>query len=192
MAGRDMLEQLPQRLRDSPETEAVSEAMAEQTQELLEAFLALPMEFYAHIAGEAGLRAWERLTGLQPAAGATLEERRANLVSQLCAGGTTNAALIASMARAMTGYEAEVTENFGAYTFSLRFYGDEDKFIQIDTQQLHQAVELVKPAHLEFVIEPITWADLEAAELTWAGLEAQFPSWAALEGSLFCHKRAAS
>ena len=92
----------------------------------------------------------------------------------------------------MTGFEAEVTENFGAYTFSLRFYGDEDKFIQIDTQRLRQAVELVKPAHLEFIIEPITWADIEAAELTWAGLEAQFPSWAALEGSLFCHKRAAS
>ena len=189
---RNMLEQLPQRLRDSPETEAVSEAMAEQTQELLEAFLALHLEFYAHTAGEAGLRAWEALTGLQPAAGATLEERRAAVVAQLCAGGTTNAALIASMARAMTGYEAEVTENFGAYTFSLRFYGDEDKFIQIDTQRLRQAVELIKPAHLEFIIEPITWADIEAAGLTWAGLEAQFPSWAALEGSFFCHKRTAS
>ena len=188
MAGRDMLEQLPQRLRDSPETEAVSEAMAEQTQELLEAFLALPVEFYAHTAGEAGLRAWERLTGLQPAVGATLEERRAAVVAQLCAGGTTNAALIASIARAITGYEAE---NFGAYTFSLRFFGDEDKFIQIDAGQLRQAVELVKPAHLELVIGSVTWADIEAAELTWEKLEAQFPSWAALEGSLFCHKRAA-
>ena len=191
MAGRDMLEQLPQRLRDSPETEAVSEAMAGQTQELLEAFLALRTEFYAHTAGEAGLRAWEELTGLRPAAGAALEERRAAVVAQLCAGGTTNAALIASMARAMTGYEAEVTENFGDYTFSLRFYGEEDKFIQIDTQRLRQAVELIKPAHLEFIIEPITWADIEAAGLTWVGLEAQFPSWAALEGSLFCHRRAA-
>lgn len=190
--NRDMLEQLPQRLRDSPETEAVSEAMAEQTRELLEAFLALSAEFYAHTAGEAGLRAWEALTGLQPAAGATLEERRAAVVSQLCAGGTTNAALIASIARAITGYEAEVTENFGAYTFSLRFFGDEDKFIQIDAGQLRQAVELVKPAHLELVIGSVTWADIEAAELTWEKLEAQFPSWAALESSLYCRKRAAS
>ena len=43
-----------------------------------------------------------------------------------------------------------------------------------------RTVEEVKPAHLRFVIEAITWADIEAAEMTWAMLEEQFDSWAAL------------
>ena len=192
MEPRDKLERLPKRLLDSPYTAGVSDPMADLSQELLEGARRLYLEYYAHTATQDGLTEWERLTGRTPAPGATLEERRQAVVAQLCAGGTANAALIESMARALTGYDVTVTENFSEYTFSLRFYGDEDKFIQIDTQRLRQAVELVKPAHLEFIIEPITWADIEAAELTWAGLEAQFPSWAALEGSLFCHKRAAS
>ena len=42
-------------------------------------------------------------------------------------------------------------------------------------------------AHLQFIIEPITWADLESAGLTWEQLEEQFDSWLELESSFFCH-----
>ena len=51
-----------------------------------------------------------------------------------------------------------------------------------------RTVEEIKPAHLRFVIEAITWADIEAAEMTWAMLEEQFDSWAALESAFYCHK----
>lgn len=107
-------------------------------------------------------------------------------MAQLCAGGTANAALIESMARALTGYGAKVTENFAEYTFSLRFYGEQAGFIRINAQQLRDAVELIKPAHLEFIISPITWGDLEAAGLTWAEMEAQFPTWGDIEAAFFC------
>ena len=109
------------------------------------------------------------------------------MVAQLCAGGTANAALIESMARAITGYEAKVTEHFSEYTFSLRFYGDQAGFINVDAQMLRDSVELVKPAHLKFIISPITWGDLEAAGLTWADMEAQFPTWGAIDAAFYCY-----
>ena len=82
-----------------------------------------------------------------------------------------------------------VTENFAEYTFSLRFFGDQAGFIRIDAKLLRESVELVKPAHLEFIINPITWGDLESAGLTWAEMEAQFKTWGDIEMAFFCHVR---
>ena len=120
--------------------------------------------------------------------GQTLEQRRSEVIAKLCSTGTTTAEMIRAMAEALTGYSAGVTENFGEYSFSLRFYGKQAGFINIDADLLMRTVEEIKPAHLRFVIEPITWGDLEDAELTWAQLEAQFESWAALESAFYCHQ----
>ena len=101
MESYDMLERLPKRLRDSPYTAGVSDPMAGLSRELLEQARGLYLEYYAHTATEAGLEEWERLTGLTPAPAASLADRRQAVVAQLCAGGTANAALIESMARAL-------------------------------------------------------------------------------------------
>ena len=134
------LEELPARLRASPYTEGVSSSMSEVAQELLDLAREFWKQFYVPTATDS-LVEFERLYGVTPAAGATTEERRAAVTTKMCAAGTANAALIESMAKALTGYDCKVTENFSDYTFSLRFYGEEDKFIQIDTQRLRQAVE---------------------------------------------------
>ena len=177
---RIFTERLPERLRKDPATAVLSDVMADMAQELFLSVCALPREFSAATAGAVGLAEWERLCALTSKAGASLEDRRAAVMARLCAGGTANAALIESMARAMTGYGAKVTEHFAEYTFSLRFFGDSAGFMSLDVDQLREAVELLKPAHLEFIIEPITWADIHAAALTWEQLEEQFPSWQAL------------
>lgn len=182
---RRLTERLPARLLADPWTAGISEAMAAVGEALFEAACGLVLEFSAATATETGIAEWERLTGLTPARGATLEQRRSAVIAQLCAGGTTNAALVESMARAITGYDAKVTENFADYTFSLRFYGQTAGFIAVDDAALAAAVELVKPAHLRFVIQPVTWEDIEDAALTWAQLEETFDSWAELETSHF-------
>lgn len=186
---RDQLERLPRRLRDSPYTAGVSDPAAELSQELLEAARGLYLEFYVPTATGAGLEAWERLTGRTPAPGATLEERRQAVLSQLRAGGTATPERIRALAKALTGYDVEITEQFSAYTFFLRFYGDQPGLIQVDAKLLRDAVELVKPAHLKFVISPVTWGDLEEMGLTWAGMEARFPTWAAFEVQFYCHPK---
>lgn len=182
----EKLERLPQRLRDSPETEAVSSAMSEVSQALLDIARDFYKQFYVPTATWS-LPEFERLYGVDAPAGATVEERRTAIITKMCAAGTANAALVESMAKAITGYDCKVTENFSEYTFSLRFYGDKAGFISIDAAVLKNAVAVVAPAHLEFIIEPITWHDLETAGLTWAMLEEQFDSWMELESSFFCN-----
>ena len=181
------LEQLPGRLRKSPYTVGVSQPMTEVAMAYWQATLNVADQFFVPTATW-GLTEWERLVGITPAAGSSLESRRRDVIAKLCSTGTTNAEMIRSLVEALTGYGAKVTENFGEYSFSLRFFGETDGFINIDANLLMQTVEVIKPAHLRFVIEPITWADLEAAKMTWAMLEEQFESWAALESAFYCHK----
>ena len=185
--ARDQLERLPQRLLDSPYTAGISQPMADLSEELLEGARTLYKQFYAHTATEAGLAEWERLTGRTPAPDATLEERRQAVVAQLCIDGASTVALIESMAKALTGYDVEITEAFSEYTFSLRFYGKQAGFIQVDARLLRDAVEVVKPAHLRFEVAPITWGDLEAAGLTWGQMEEQFPTWSHFDLLFYCH-----
>lgn len=181
------LERLPNRLRASPYTVGVAEPMTELALEYREATIDLADQFFVPTATW-GLKEWERLVGLSPDSGQTLEQRRSEVIAKLCSTGTTTAEMIRAMAEALTGYSAGVTENFGEYSFSLRFYGEQAGFINIDADLLMRTVEEIKPAHLRFVIEPITWGDLEDAGLTWAQLEAQFESWAALESAFYCHQ----
>lgn len=190
-ADLNQLERLPNRLRKSPYTVGVSEPMTEVAMGYWQATLNVADQFFVPTATW-GLTEWERLVGISPAAGQTLAARRSAVIAKLCSTGTTNAAMIRALAEALTGYGARVTENFGAYSFSLRFVGETSGFIVIDTDLLIHTVEEIKPAHLRFVIEPITWADIEDAELTWERLETLFHSWIELESSFYCHKEVAN
>lgn len=181
------LERLPNRLRASPYTVGVAEPMTELAAAYKEATLDLADQFYVPTATW-GLAEWERLVGITPAANQTLEQRRSAVVAKLCSTGTTNAEMIRALAEALTGYGASVTENFSDYSFSLRFFGEDDGFISIDADLLMSTVEEIKPAHLRFIVEKIKWGDLETAGMTWADMEEQFPTWEDFDRAFFCHK----
>ena len=82
------LERLPNRLRKSPYTVGVSESMTEVAMEYWEATLNVADQFFVPTATW-GLAEWERLVGITPAAGATLESRRSAVIAKLCSTGTT-------------------------------------------------------------------------------------------------------
>ena len=187
LSALSILERLPQRLRDSPYTVGVAEPMTELAAAYKEATLDLADQFYVPTATW-GLAEWERLVGITPAANQTLEQRRSAVVAKLCSTGTTNAEMIRALAEALTGYGASVTENFSDYSFSLRFFGEDDGFISIDADLLMSTVEEIKPAHLRFIVEKIKWGDLETAGMTWADMEEQFPTWEDFDRASFCHK----
>ena len=187
LSALSILERLPQRLRDSRYTVGVAEPMTELAAAYKEATLDLADQFYVPTATW-GLAEWERLVGITPAANQTLEQRRSAVVAKLCSTGTTNAEMIRALAEALTGYGASVTENFSDYSFSLRFFGEDDGFISIDADLLMSTVEEIKPAHLRFIVEKIKWGDLETAGMTWADMEEQFPTWEDFDRAFFCHK----
>lgn len=81
---------LPSPLRDEPYTAAIAGALGELGADAL----SIVRSVYEQLSPKTatwGLSAWEEITGILPAAGSTLEERRAAVVAQLCSRGTTNA-----------------------------------------------------------------------------------------------------
>lgn len=184
----DLMLQLPEFYRGASfaELQRVLGEMCRRAGEDLEAVLD---QLWPQTASGWGLELWETAYGIPIDRSMDTQTRRSRVLSQLRAGGTATPERIRALAKALTGYDVEITEQFSAYTFFLRFYGDQPGLIQVDAKLLRDAVELVKPAHLEFIISPVTWGDLEEMGLTWAGMEARFPTWAAFEVQFYCHPK---
>ncbi len=181
-------QRVPEHLEADPKSLAIIVALTDQA--LAARAAVLDAADQAHIATATwGLAWWEDLVGITPAAGATEEERRAAITTKLLGSGTCNAGMISDIAKALTGYEAVVVEQTDEYTFSLYFLGDSSFFASFDLDAIIAAVEEVKPAHLKFVILPVTWGDLETAGLTWEQLEEQFPTWEAFDQKIMVRAR---
>lgn len=136
-----------------------------------------------------GLSLWEELLAITPAAGASDEARRTAITTKLLGSGTCDAGMIQSIVKQLTGYDCVVVEQTSVYTFSIYFVGDTSEFKDFDLPAILAAVEEVKPAHLKFVITPITWGDLEATGLTWGELALRFPTWGSVELAVTVHER---
>lgn len=186
MDQRNDREVLPLPLGEEPVTAAVSGALQALGADALEVVRSVAEQLTPATATW-GIGAWEELTGVTPGRGTPLEERRAAVLAQLCSRGTTNAGAIERLAASLTGYGAAVEENFRDYSFSLTFLDDEPGFVALDLTLLYRAVEVIKPAHLRFIVNHVYWEDLSA--LTWAQLEAQFPTWADLEAAVPVKRR---
>ena len=122
---------------------------------------------------------WEEQVGSQGSQSKPMEERREAVLRKLLATGQTTVQMIRELAETITGLEAEVVEDWGAYQVSLRFYGGQGQLILLDLSRLTALIEESKPAHLRFLGVTLIWADLEP--LLWEGLEAQHLSWDELE-----------
>lgn len=136
-----------------------------------------------------GLELWEELVGIPTDLSLSDGERRGAIVSKLCGAGTCNADMISRMAKALTGCDAVTIEHPAEYTFSLQFIGDTPGFAQFDLDVIRAAVEEVKPAHLQFIITGITWADFHLMQMTWLALESQQTTWYDIHNKIMVQPR---
>lgn len=179
-------EKVPGRYRTDPRTAALLDALGEQG----EAMAALVEELLKQLFPDTatwGLSFWEAQLGVTPEDGQSLDERRAAVKAKRAAGGNTTQAAVSALVKSVTGYACKVEVNED-YSFSIRFLGEKEGFIHPDLAALKAALETVKPAHLAAVIQPVTWKDIEDANLTWVRLEAEFGSWRELEVAVYCRK----
>ena len=123
----------PQRVPEHLEADAKSLAIivALTDQALAARAAVLDAADQAHIATATwGLELWEDLVGIVPETGATDADRRKAITAKLLGAGTCNAGMISDIAKALTGCDAVVIEQFSTYQFSLQFIGDEPGLAQ--------------------------------------------------------------
>lgn len=169
-------ERLPEYHMRSPETKAIVEVT---TNAALRARADAEDGLNQLFVGSAtwGLELWEALMGITPDPGQSEADRRAAIVTKMMGSGTCNAAMIAALAKAVTGYDAVVEELFSQYTFQLYFVGDGPGLVEVDRETIIRMVEEVKPAHLKFQFRPVTWADVAAVYETWGDVMATWMTW---------------
>lgn len=159
---------VPSYHRESEHSDALLGALEGAAAKAEESFADLIKQFFPQTATW-GLRFWEQQLGIKTDEALSTETRRAAVLRQLMPAGTVSVDMIRQIAKDLTGYGTQITEN-DDYSFSLRFYGTDDALVEIDTQELRAAVEILKPAHLRFEIPGPTWQDLDELNITWQDL----------------------
>lgn len=171
-----VIERVPEHHMHSVQSKALIEAFTDRSLDARAAILDVTDQFWVYSATW-GLVLWEELLGIETDPGLSVDARRAAIVARMRGTGTCNADKIRSVVQAITGHRSVVVERPGEYAFSLIFVGDEPGLINVKRQAIIDAVEEVKPAHLQFVIEGITWKDLHAMAYTWAKVHAEEMTW---------------
>ena len=173
-------ERLPPELVTEPITCAIVDALRDMGDQAMTIMLAVGGQFSAATATW-GLSAWERISGITPDPGATLESRRGAVMQKLTGTGTTTAETLRQLSIAITGYDAQITEHTGEYTVELTFLGEETGYLISDLPRLYQEADIVLPAHIRFMVSPLTWEVLETVGMTWEQMELQTLTWGDLE-----------
>lgn len=160
-------ERVPARYRAHPQTAAILDALLSKATEIAKYSDELLAQCYISTATWS-LELWEEKYGITPDPTKPLSERRDAIRAQMIALGTTTEEVICTLATDMTGYSAVVEVDYGrGFTVHFVQSGGSTRLITIDREALAAAVERIKPAHLQFVIQGITWDDIEALALKW-------------------------
>lgn len=171
----------------SPQSRAILESTVRAALEAREAVLDTADQLWVSTATW-GLPLWEELLAITPESGASDEARRRAITAKMRGAGTCNQEMVSNVCEAITGFRCLVLEHPESYTFSLVLVGDTPGFVDVPTQDIIDAVEPIKPAHLQFIIEGITWRDLEAMGYTWAKIHAEALTWYDLENKVMVQK----
>ena len=188
MSSLSIRERVPDRYYVHPQTAAILDALEKQSAISAAQAADLLDQFFIETATWS-LQLWESKYGIQVDPSKTLAERRAAVREKITASGNTTAEMLSQLAMTMTGYEARVVVNSADYSFSLEFLGEENTLADIDVRQIRKMVEQIKPAHLQFIIEGLTWGDIKDVGLTWHWFGDNPTTWAAFENKFCIHSK---
>ncbi|QEK13769.1 DUF2313 domain-containing protein (plasmid) [Crassaminicella thermophila] len=107
-------------------------------------------QFFVDLA-DASLERWEKELGISVNKNKDIKYRRSVIKSKIRGQGTITINLIKNVAESYSNGEVEVTENNSNYSFTITFVGT--KGIPPNMDDLKNAIEDIKPAHLGFTFE---------------------------------------
>lgn len=159
-----LIDLLPPNFKDSAEVVELQDAFNTQT----EAIAATKEDLFKQLdvnTATWGLTYWERAYGIKTDITKSYNFRRTRIKSKMRGQGTTTKAMIKNTSESFSNGEVDVIENNSQYTFTVKFIGV--RGIPPNLDDLKNAIEEIKPAHLAFTFEYTynTWNDI--SHMTW-------------------------
>lgn len=148
----NILEYLPEFLPSDKEFKNLSDTLSKEHETIREDLHYLLAEVIITTDSSYGLSLWEAALELSPAAGATDEERRRDIMLHLQAKNVSTIRFMTALAKRYCTPETSVKieEHNEEYSFDVTMEGE-----LLDRAGLRKAIELYKPAHLDCSIKEI-------------------------------------
>ncbi len=165
-----MLSYVPGFLRDSRTFSALFSTAGDELDELMASIQEVLDQFYVETAGEAGLTRWEEMLGLPGNTVKPLDQRRSRIIAKFRGMGTVTPALIQNIAESYVYGKVVVAEHPQEYSFTVKF--TDSRGIPPNINDVKDAVDQAKPAHLSVIYEFTftTWQEVKA--ITWEQVKA--------------------
>lgn len=125
---------------------------------------------------------WSNLAGIDYDKNVDTETSRSNILARIRANGITTVDVIKRIAESYSNGKCEVIENFGDYSFVVRFVSTVGIPNRID--EIKKIIDKVKPAHLnyKFDFKYRTWDEILKLGKTWSYFEEKGYTWDDLKG----------
>lgn len=116
-----------------------------------------------------GITRWEELYGITASDLQTIEQRRNTVKARMRGTETCTRQLVKDLAEKLSGVTVRVTEDSPNFTFTVFFIGQYG--IPKNIKALKEQLEIIKPAHLAYILQYryVIWNEL--AEFTWNDLK---------------------
>lgn len=146
-----MLDYIPRFYEDIAEANNIIESESNEIYDLDINTKDVLKQFFVETATEWGLDLWEQMLGLASYTGKPLDQRRSRIISKIRGTGTITVNLIKNVAESFIYGKVEVREYPSQCSFTVKFV--DDLGVPPNLEDLMQAIEDIKPAHLKVEYE---------------------------------------
>ena len=165
----DLMELLPDAYKSSAEVVELQGAFGHWSDALDAARDALFAQMFVQTA-TFGLKSWEAALGIETDETRNINFRRARVLSKLRGAGTTTKAMIQNVAESFSNGDVAILEYNGESRFEVKFVGTIG--IPPNMDDLTDAIEEIKPAHLAYTYVFVYRTHAELSHLTHAQMAA--------------------
>lgn len=141
-----LIELMPERYANSPETVEIQKAIEVEIQKIVQAYDQMLLQLFV-VSSDEWLPLWEKMYGITPD-NTNTEYRRSRIMSKMRGNGTTTVEMIKNVCESFYNGQVQIIEHFDQYSFDVSFLSSIG--VPPNLEDMTAAIEEIKPAHLTY------------------------------------------
>lgn len=176
MYGQRMFDYYPPIISCIQEFQAIIDAEYPEIEKLHSEIQNAVNDAYLTTMGEARIIQWEKIFGIVPVEGSTLDDRRETITARVRGQGKMNTTLINSIVKIFTGGTANSWVSDGVLYIEITPPPDNKQYVFANVEQ---ELKNKVPAHLGVQIKRnyYTWNEVQKSHSTWQDVKDNFATW---------------